>query len=202
MSVDKLLNFYNSNLFNKVKKLTEPLNLHLNIDAFCYSITKPDGNFFQVTNVPELSEHYFSNYLFVESGITRNPEFYNTGFYVVDMAKVEDEDPGQKAMNNKFAIDNMLVFFLKEGEHCHNFVFSTNILKGKANNHYIENAEIIKKYCSYFSNEWKEYLSSMDAYTLNLREEMGETFDIRVPQFTCKPQNSETLFLDELRGYN
>lgn len=199
MPANQIVQIYKSNYADKVMRLAEPLKKAFGTDIFGYSRLQQDGSYFQITTKAQPSEFYFSNDLYLDNVMTRNPDLFVNGFSLLNMCDIGEEDPGQKKMNGKYNFDHFLFFVHKEQNDSHLFYFSAQERNPQLLNTFMNNLHVFRKYTQYFMNEWNSYLPNMDRYSINLKEQMGAKFDKVNHRLAFNPNIAEKeLFLKKI----
>lgn len=175
--INQLLQFYSSGLSQDYNKLAEPLNDYFSLNSLTYSLTTPEGYFFQISNNPQVGEFYFSNHLY-----RCNPFICHPGNYYHNQTLITGDFPhkpfqlAQQLVKKQHGLENFLNIYKKENGFAHVFMFSSTDDKLPLSTIFLNNHAILNQFTDYFLTEWQKNLLRMEAYMINMGELMGSTY--------------------------
>lgn len=188
-NVDNLLQFYSSGLYHDFCKLAEPLNESFHLDSFFYSLTTPEGYFFQISNQVEVSRFYFSNNLFQYNPFICHPDNYRHNQIVITGGFPNRQfQKAQKLIKNKYGLENFLTVYKKESGFAHVLMFSSTQPDIPLNTTFVSNLASFQKFGDYFIQEWRKNLLRMQGYMINLGKLMGPKYFEINPLFRTQDQ--------------
>ena len=188
--IKRLLNFYSSSFYEKYRKLAEPLNQCFGLDALFYSMTTPDGYFFQIGNLADPAHHYFSNQFYKHNPFICHPDNYNHNQIIITMDYPHKTYHDiQHKMQERFGVGDTLVLYKKFEDSAHIFMPTSTNPKVPLNTIYLNNLSALNHFADYFVKEWRQYLIKMEPYMFNLEKHMGAKF---FKSIQSKPTLTET----------
>lgn len=175
--VNDLLNFYSSNLSEEFKRLARPLFDCFDLTDFAYSLSEPNGGFFQISNNPEVGHFYFGNRLYQFNPFICHPQNYkNNQVIITSDFPHRSFHRAQKLVKDQYGLENFLILYKREQDLAHIFMFSSRLENVPLNTIFISNLPTLIRFVEYFLNEWKPYQSRMDSFKINLGELLGPSY--------------------------
>ena len=201
--VRPLLNFYKSSLSNTFNKITKPLQM-LSLDGFWFSFIHPDGYFYQVGNRPDVGEVYFSNHLYIHNPFICNPTNYshNQAILTSDFPYPKFHEV-QKMVDYSCGFKDFLFLYKKIEQFTFCLHFSSSQKNLSVNTIILNNFFQLNNFADHFIEEWKPLLKKMDAYTINVSQDIPMFFKKNSLFETHASKKEDTLkFLSKLGLYN
>lgn len=179
---EQLHNFYSNSLYDKFRSLITPLEQCFGLNAFFYSMITREGNFFQIGNMPELSEYYFSEQFYKENPFFRHPDnFYHNQLFIGADHPDNTYQKIQQKIQAKYGVGNTLVIYKKSPDATHLLMPTSSDLNLPLNTVYLNNLSALNSFAEYFLREWQEEVSKMEPYTFNLADHIGPRFFLPEP---------------------
>lgn len=160
----------------KIKKTCAPLKDGLGFDAFYYSSHDLDGNFYQVTNTPEIAEFCFSTGLYKSHPYIKNPKFFSSGFVLPNSIDDIAYQKITERVKNKFQVDQIHMIVHKSEEKLELYGFSTTQMNLNLSNSFVNNLFLFKKFISYFHEEAQSIIKSARDNQVNIVSECGDSY--------------------------
>lgn len=175
--VDELLKFYNSNLSDKYKLLSEILKTTFELDGFWYTYINSKGGFFQIGNHPGVGETYFGEKLYLGNPLFCHPDnFIHDTPIITDDFKQDEFHKNQKIVESKHGFKSFLTIPKKKGEAVHLFLFSSSKANLPIHSIFLKNYQALSFFADYFLKAWEPHFSKMEKYTFNMGQILGEKF--------------------------
>lgn len=197
--INQLLRFYSSGLSNEYNQLVEPLNDYFSLNSLTYSLTTPEGFFFQISNTPQISEFYFTNHLYRFNPFICHPSnYYHNQTLITSDFPHKPFQRAQQLVKKHHGLENFLNIYKKENGFAHIFMFSSTDEKVPLNTIFLNNHAILNKFTDYFMQEWRPNLLKMETYMINMGELMGPKYFAINPLFSANNRLKKIQFLRKI----
>lgn len=192
--------FFSSPYSKRILNLSEPLKALLGIDVFWCSVIRSDGRFNQISNVPHMTEHYWDNNLYLQNPFLCHPNHLVNGFFFQEIKK-DEYSQIQETFNQRFSMNDILLYTKKEGETAFQFGFAFRKKSDVGHNIYLNNLPLISKYADYFLTETIPYLPKYERYQIDIAKLRGEaSFNKMIEQSFVVDPKEKLKFIAPLLG--
>lgn len=202
--INQLLQFYSSGLSQEYNKIVEPLNDYFLLNSFTYSVSTPEGYFFQISNDPSLGIFYFSNHLYRFNPFICHPDnYYHNQTLITGDFPHKPFQRAQQLVKKHYGLENFLNVYKKENDFAHIFMFSSTHAEVPLTTVFVNNRALLNKFCDYFMLEWRKNHLRMEPYMINLGELMGSKYFAINPLFKSNPEKIKKIqFLRKINQIN
>lgn len=197
-----LLDFYYSNLYDKLSRLVQPLNDHFAIDDFTYIVTTSEGYLSCIGNNADVKICYNSNLCFVQCPFFCHPDnYYHNQYIITGDWPDEKYHQSQAIVKDNYGLENFLVICRKQNDCAHLFVFSSSKADLPLNSVFINNLSVFNSFSDYFLNEWTLHSQLMERYTIDIRKFSDNAyFQKPLKPFLSNNDRSKMQFLQKIQS--
>lgn len=172
---------------NKVKRLCQPLMETFGVADFWYAKTTPEGLHSTFETHIDYLDSYFSNDLYCNSQVFRDPGQFAKGFYLYNNFAEKHEHAGFNELATKLNNIPHSMYVLKcTEEEFVRFGIGTNPTQTSKNDFLINNMGLLRDFFHYFYKEAFEIIREADECTIDLKVGLGNNFRYIVQDETDK----------------
>jgi len=177
---------------NKIRGLTEHLDLFLGVDRFWRNFHGMDGTYSTLDNNPSLNEIYFGNDLEFVRGhpYFRNPRFFQSGYTTPELYKNEDYEKTEGKFRDIGGCYHVLMHFRKTESGFVEYGFARSKQQKGFESTYLNNLSAIERFMDFFEDQASTIIQESLEHRVNMAELIGESYNER-PDITCKTLGPE-----------
>lgn len=184
---------------NQIKKVTQPLRDHFNINYFTYHRIDNAGKYTVLVDRPDWANHYVNEKIYLDDPYLRNPKVYQTGLCLIESHGSKEYQSnilksGKKVLN----MDLGVLLIQKTHHHVEFFGFTANKESSSLEKIYMNKPQLLSSFAIHFKNELKAILNNME-------KESNYLLDLKGKDYLCPetispsiPSSSQKAYLNDL----
>ncbi|PIS02055.1 MAG: hypothetical protein COT85_07920 [Chlamydiae bacterium CG10_big_fil_rev_8_21_14_0_10_42_34] len=182
---------------DRIKKVTEPLNVHLNISCFFYIRITLQGQLIWLGNRPDCAEYYVDQKHYVNDPCMNHPTHWESGCSLLEKAAPDIyQNTFLKESENLFNFNSWIILSKKELEFVELFGF-VGEKKSHLEKIYLNHIPLLKSFSTYFKKEMHLVISKMSKESISLVDLKGDDYYPRsLTQPMISPETCQTFLED------
>jgi DNA-binding CsgD family transcriptional regulator len=149
--------------YDKIRKTTQPLRDHFDINYFTYHRIDSKGNYTVLLDRPDFAEAYVDNKLFHVDPFLRHPSVFQSG--LCDLQTNYTEEDYERAVGvakPRFNLDMGVILIERSENAVEFFGFCDNYKNKKFNKLYLNHPHLLKGFANYFKKEMSLLLNDQE----------------------------------------
>jgi DNA-binding CsgD family transcriptional regulator len=201
--VSTMLEFYNDKLFDRLNRLSKPLQESFSIDMFGCIINTSDGYFTHVSNHPEIASLYLSKLCFVKCPLFSHPRNFQNDQYILtgdwnNNLFIES----QSLLKERYGVYNFLNICVVDDKRASIIWFSSTKEQVSLSSIFANNLSAFKSFCRYFLEEWQPYQFKMERYYADINKFEWNIYhkeNLNLDNFKCERMRDFLIKIGEIK---
>ena len=202
-SVENYVNRYIKRYHHRIKRICEPLERCFGINYFTYHSISSDGLWRPIVSRPDWADFYTEKQLYLHDPFLQNPECYRSEAL---LWMHHTNDIYQREILNlakeKYHLDHGMMIVHKTVESCEFFGFSAPTHVAQIYSTYMNDIELLKKFCLYFKEELSFIVKQVEYDPIDLLVKKGDRFNHISSPFEMVSDSSKTSFLRQIVAHS
>ncbi len=176
LSWEKIVQRYTINPSDRIKKTTEPLNIHLGISCFFYIRITYQGQLIWLGNRPDCAEYYVDQKHFIKDPCMMHPISWESGCSLLEKVAPDNyQKTFLKETENLFDLNSWIILSKKELEFVELFGF-VGEKRSQLEKIYLNHTYLLKSFTTYFKKEMNSVICQMAEESISLVALKGEDY--------------------------
>lgn len=194
---EEVMRSYTITPSDRIKKVTEPLNIHLNISCFFYICINNRGQLIWLGNRPDCAEYYVDQKHFLNDPCMRLPNNWKSGCSLLEKVAPDSyQKTFLKESENLFNLNSWIILSTKTDELVELFGFV-----GEKRSHlekiYLNHIPLLKSFSTYFKKEMHSTISQMAKESISLLDLNGKNHPYSSPIHPTVDPSTYKSFLED-----